>query len=187
MIITIIGNKTNPNQEQIADGGRIKVSLYYRVLKEEGFDVRFIELEGWMKRFALLVIKIKKAVMRSDVVLIMGGPRGSRVLITLCNLFNRKGKTRIIYSMLGVGTIQQKIKSLSPKEIAEFLNGTNNYGIKDSSMGRKLRKLSLVLAENDVQAKFYNNFYGLSNVSIMENFRIINNRHIYQIDKNTRK
>lgn len=105
MIITIIGNKTNPNQEQIADGGRIKVSLYYRVLKEEGFDVRFIELEGWMKRFALLVIKIKKAVMRSDVVLIMGGPRGSRVLITLCNLFNRKGKTRIIYSMLGVGTL----------------------------------------------------------------------------------
>lgn len=171
MVITIIGNKTNSNNDRIADGGRIRVSLYERLLIEEGFDVRFIDLEGWRSKFFSIIKNVKTAVKKSDIILIMGGPNGARILLTLCTFFNRNKKTRIVYSILGVGTIHQKIKFLTPEAAQSFLKGENTYNVRDEKMGKKLSKIDLVLAQNNVIANFYKTFYKLDNVEVMENFR----------------
>lgn len=171
MIITIIGNKTDPNKTAPADGGRVRVGLYERILIEEFFDVHFIDLEGWKRKIFLLIKNVKKAVKNSDVILIMGGPRGARLLIYLCNFFNKNRKTRIVYSILGVGTIDKKINNLTPEASQTFLKGKETYGIKDKRMGKELSKINLVLAQNNVIANFYKTFYKLDNVNVMENFR----------------
>lgn len=176
MIITIIGNKTDPNRDAPADGGRVRVNLYERILSAEGHKIHFIDLEGWKKKIPSLISKVKKAVNNSDVVLIMGGPRGARMLIYLCNFFNKNNKTRIVYSILGVGTIDEKIKNLTPEDAQSFLRGEETYNISDNKMGKALSKLDLVLAQNSVIANIYKNFYKLDNVKVMENFRDFSNR-----------
>lgn len=176
MKITIIGNKTDPTKEVPADGGRLRVRLYYNLLKEEGYDVNFIELEGWKKRFFSIIKQIKKAVNEKDIILLMGGPRGSRPLVYLCNYFNKNKKSRLVFSMLGIGTLDKKIKKLSVENAQVFLMGTNNFGISDKKMGKQLAKFDLVLTQNKTIANCYRNFYNLSNVEIMINFRYFSKR-----------
>lgn len=176
MKITIIGNQTDPIREVPADGGRLRVRLYYNILKEEGYDVNLVELEGWRKRVFSLIKQVKKAVRKSDVVVLMGGPRGSRPLVYLCNYFNKKKKTRLVFSMLGIGTIDKKIKNLSAEDAQIFLTGENYFGIHDKKMGKQLSKFDMVLAQNNVIANCYKKFYDIDNVEIMINFRLFNKR-----------
>lgn len=180
MKIVIIGNKTAPNGLPIADGGRIRTALYYKKLQEEGFDVSFVELQGWKKRIFSLVFQIKKAIKDNDVVLLMSGPRSSRYLVKLCAIFNKKKHARIVFSMLGIGPIQQKIKKLEPNQVNEFIKNNKSFGIKDSNMGKYLSKLNLILAQNEIIASWYKKFYNIENVEILDNFREIPSREKYK-------
>lgn len=180
MKIVIIGNKTTPNGEPIADGGRIRTALYYKKLQEEGFDVSFVELQGWQKKIFSLIFQIKKAIKENDIVLLMSGPRSSRYLVKLCAFFNKKKRARIVFSMLGVGPIQQKIKKLEPNQVNEFINNKKTFGIKDSNMGKYLSKLNLILAQNEIIASWYKRFYSIENVDILDNFREIPSREKYE-------
>lgn len=171
MKIAIIGNKTTPNGAPLADGGRIRTALYYEKLKEEGFDVGFVELQGWQRKIIRLIFEIKKAIKENDIVLLMAGPRSARFLVRLCVFFNKKKKTRIVFSMLGVGPIQQKIKRLEPTQVNDFMQNKATFGIKDKKMGKCLGKLDLILAQNEIILNWYKHFYKVANIAILENFR----------------
>ena len=70
----------------------------------------------------------------------------------------------------------KKIKKLSVENAQVFLMGTNNFGISDKKMGKQLAKFDLVLTQNKTIANCYRNFYNLSNVEIMINFRYFSKR-----------
>lgn len=171
MKITIIGNVTNPNGEQLLDGASLKVALYEKVLVNEGYDVSVIELINWKKRPIMLIHNIRNSVINSDIVLIMGGPKGSRVVIPLCNFFNKNKRTRLVYPMIGTGTLNRKIRHLSVKDVKKFLKSPKDFNISDKRIGRNLAKLDVVMPENELLSDCYRKFYGLKNVVTITNFR----------------
>lgn len=174
--ITIIGNKTTPDGSTIADGGRIRVALYHDLLKKEGFHVNFIELQGWRSKLLHVVFKVWKSIRNSDIVLIIGGPYGARFLTKLCVFLNYKKRTRLVLSMLGIGPIQQKIRHLTPENLNQFIHSQSTFGISDYKFGNTLRKLDLVLAQNDIILNWYKNYYQISNIEVLENFRVTSAR-----------
>jgi len=184
MKITIIGNKKAPDNSPLADGGRLKTSLYFNKLIAEGFQVEFIELSNWRKRVFRLLIQIKQGISNSQVVIIMGGPNGCRPLIKICNFFNTKRKTRIIFIMLGIGTIDKKIKRLNEVQVNQFLKNGDTFKVKDRNMAKALSKLDLVVTQNEILANFYEKFYELTNVRVLNNFRDFKKRPAPRISNN---
>lgn len=174
MKIAIIGNGSRGKKAgSLADGGRIKVALYLDVLKKEGHDVSLIDLEGWSKHPFQLIKQIKKGVKESGVILIMGGPRGSRVLIPLVNHFNKKENKRIIFSPLGIGTLVQLLRNKKENEVSDFIRYHQFQNTKDNRMKKELKKLSLIIPETEILAETYRKFYELDNCIAITNFRLM--------------
>ena len=168
--ICIIGN--NANGAPITDGGRIKLRLYQTILNENGYHVSMIDLYGWTKHIFSIIHKIKKAIKENDSIIIMAGPKGCRFIIPLVNHYNKKYQKKIIFSALGVGTLDSLLAKMSPEKAKDFLLG-NTGSIKDEKMSKHLKKLTYVLVENETLLKCYKNFYHLNNVYILNNFRNI--------------
>lgn len=180
MKITIIGNGSKSGEiNQLADGGRIKVALYFDILKKEGHDVSLVDLDGWSKRPLSVIRKIKKGVNSDDVILIMGGPSGSRVLIPLVNHFNKKKNKRTVFCPLGIGTLDKLLKNKNEQEVNDFIYHHNFQKIVDNKMGKQLRKLSLVIPQNEILTNVYRKFYNLDNCSLVPNFRVIDENRIH--------
>lgn len=166
--ICIIGN--NANGEMVTDGGRIKLRLYYNLLKENNFDASIVDLCGWKKHLLSIIRRIQKAVKHNDTIIIMAGPKGCRIIIPLVCFFNKKYKKRIIFSALGIGTIDKLVSKMTPLESKEFLLGKIN-GIKDNKIAKYLKKMTYVLVENETLLNVYKRLYFLDNVQVLTNFR----------------
>lgn len=167
--VCIIGN--NASGRSISDGGRIKIRLYKDLLLKEGIDAHIIDLDDWSKHIFRTCFQIKKAIKGKETILIMAGPNGSRKLIPLVNALNKKKQCRVVYCPLGIGTIEKAICRLSKEEVNEFISTETFFGVKDDKIGRELRKLDCILAQNEVICNCYKKFYGLSNVVVLNNFR----------------
>lgn len=180
MKITIIGNGSKgTNTSSLADGGRIKVALYFEILKREGHDASLIDLDGWNKRPFCIINKIRKSVKRSDVILIMGGPSGSRLLIPLVNHFNRKENKRTVFCPLGIGTLDKLLKNKNENEVNNFIYHNDYQNISDKRMGKNLKKLSLIIPQNEILTNTYINFYGLDNCAVVANFRVVDENTLF--------
>lgn len=169
--VCIIGN--NGNGQLVSDGGRIKIRIYKELLLNIGIDSYIVDLDGWKSHILRTIKKIKNAIKARHVILIMAGPKGSRALIPIVNYLNRKIKTRVVFCPLGIGTLEKKIKHLSSEQVTDFLNCKNTFGIKDIKMKKELTKLDLIFPQNEVLGNCYRKFYGLENVSVLNNFRNI--------------
>ena len=174
MKIAIIGNGTKNNDfKQLSDGGRIKVALYVEMLRKEGHDVFLIDLDNWTKRPFKIVDQIRNHVKRSDVILIMGGPKGSRIIIPIVNFFNRNKRKRIVFSPLGIGTLDKLLRGKSEQEVNDFIRCVDFQKIKDKKMRKELRKLDLILPQTKVLTNAYQQFYEISNCVTLTNFRFM--------------
>ena len=167
--IALIGN--NNNNSSVTDGGRVKIRLFVNILQREGKLSEVIELSKWYLHIPSLISKIKKAVNRKDVILIMAGPKGCRFTIPLVNKYNKGHKTRVVFCPVGIGTFDKIVKKLSPENVVKFLNGEDNFGITDKKMEKELKKIDLVVPENKTLSDAYKRFYGLDNVELLTNFR----------------
>lgn len=167
--ICIIGN--NNFGRQISDGQRIKVRTYLNILNKEGFDVDFIELEGWRKRFFHIIKTLKRGIKNNDIILIMAGPSGCRFIIPLVNFFNKKYKKRTVYSVIGTGTLCNLLINRTNKEIADFYKNTS-FCLKDERMGKSLKKMDVILLETETLLSTYKSFYHIDNCKVVTNFRI---------------
>ena len=135
--ICIIGN--NANGAPITDGGRIRLRLYQTLLLENGYHVTVVDLCGWTKHIFSIIHEIKKAVKENDSIIIMAGPNGCRFIIPLVNHYNKKYKKKVVFSALGVGTLDSLLSRMSPENAKEFLLG-NTQGVKDEKMAKHLQK-----------------------------------------------
>lgn len=167
--VVIIGNNANGNP--VHDGGRIKIRLYQRLLEKCGVDCRIIDLCGWAKRFFKILFLIRKSVLDKNTILIMGGPKGSRFLIPLINFFNARIKTRVVFCPLGIGVLDAVVKRLTLKELESFMKCEENFNLKDKRMSKHLRRLDLIIPQNEIISKVYKWFYSLNNVCLLNNFR----------------
>lgn len=173
--ICLIGN--NNFGGSISDGQRIKVRTYLEVLEKEGFDIFFVELEAWKKRIFKTISSIKKGIKTCDIILIMAGPSGCRKIIPLVNLLNRKYKKRVVYSMIGTGTLSLQIKNkIKDTEVNDLFQNKNYTLVKDNRFSKHLKKMNIILAETDVIRDMYKNAYRLENCETMTNFRIISKK-----------
>lgn len=167
--VTIIGN--NGSGAPLSDGGRIKLRLFRDLLVREGISVNIIELDGWKKHPIGLIASIRKSVRKGDTILIMGGPKGCRVVIPLVCFFNKKRRARAVFCLLGVGTLDAVIKGLPEEDVSRFLKCEDFFGLHDEKMGRRLQSLDAVIPENEQLVTVYRNFYGLNNLCMIRNFR----------------
>ena len=167
--ILIIGNNNNGNN--VSDGGRIKIRLFFNLLKREGFDVSVADLYKWKLKIIKLISKIKKAIKESSTIVIMAGPNGCRPIIKLVNRLNKKKKARVVFCPLGIGAIDKLLQKRTPDEVSNFISGNDFLGIKDDKFGKELSLLHRIILQNDVLCATYKKFYNLDNTCVLENFR----------------
>lgn len=167
--ILLIGNSRG--KVNVSDGGSIKVNLYKSCLEECGNNVILIDLYKWKRRFVRILFGLIKNIKKSDVILIMGGPKGSRLIIPIVARLNKKYRKRTVYCPLGTGTIENATKSLDKQQLIDFVNCANFFNICDLKMGKWLSQLSSVIPQNKTLSKLYREFYGLNNVETLQNFR----------------
>lgn len=173
MKVSIIGKKYDPNHPIPVDGGRLKVCLYEKKLCDEGCSTNVIDLFRWYFHLLRLFFQIRKAVKESDVIIIMGGPKGCRPLIFLCNFLNKQKHKRLVFVPLGIGTLDKLLKKKTPEQVNDFLLGRDRLSIRDERMKRELAKLDAIIPQNEVLVNAYQSFYCLKNVLLLRNFRDI--------------
>lgn len=169
--ICIIGN--NNFGGSISDGQRIKVRTYLEVLEKEGFDIFFVELEAWKKRIFKTISSIKRGIKACDIILIMAGPSGCRKIIPLVNFLNRKYKKRVVYSMIGTGTLSLIIRDKISFNNVENLFLNKKYElIQDKKFSKHLKRLDAIFCETNFITEMYKNVYEINNCYTVTNFRI---------------
>lgn len=167
--VLLIGNTRG--KVDVYDGGSIKVNLYKQCLESCGVEVELIDLFNWKKHPISLLIGLINNIKKCNSVLIMGGPKGSRLIIPLVVRLNKKTKVRTVYCPLGTGTIEHITKGLNDKETVDFINGVNFYNRHDNKMQKYLSKLSIIIPQNATLTNLYKKFYELNNVETLLNFR----------------
>ena len=171
--ITIIGN--NNDGAAISDGGRIKIRLYESLLKENNFDVEIIDLCNWKKHFLSIVKKIKRSIKNMETIVIMAGPNGSRIIIPLVYVLNKRFKTRVVFCPVGIGSLDKVVRDLSIEKLDDFLLCKNFQNKKDKKFSKYLASFDMVVLENKVLEKCYKSFYEINNTGVLTNFRVCNN------------
>lgn len=167
--IVIIGNIANG--KPLFDGGRLKTKAYCKLANAEGFLSYVLDIYHWYFHIFRIFLTIKKEINQRSRIVVMAGPNGCRFFIPFVNFLNRKRKTEIVFCPLGIGTLDEVVANLKPQDVQRFLNCEDYFGKKDLKMGKQLRKIDSIIVASEKLKKCYQNFYGLSNVFVMRNFR----------------
>ena len=170
--ILFIGN--NASGSNIFDGQHGKARLYLEILKREGFQVSFIELDGWKKHPFSIIRALKKGIKTHDVVLLMAAINGARMLIPLINFFNKKYNRKTIYSQIGIGIIDRK----KIKDPYSFFLDHKFENYKDSKMKKNLQKFSYVVPETNILKDCYQKLFCLTNCYTLTNFRDVSSQTV---------
>ncbi len=170
MKICFVGN--NAKGKPISDGGRIKMRNIMSEYTKMGNYVSTIDLYNWHYRFLSIIFKLKNAILTFDYIIVMAGPKGSRVILKLIHKMSKRNKkAKVVFIPVGLGTIDVLVKKLDFVKLSNFINSINYYGIKDEKMLMCLSKIDLVVPENEVLCSLYRDFYSLGNVMLLRNFR----------------
>ena len=140
MKICFIGNNANGNP--VSDGGRIKMRNIMSEYIKMGHEVTTVDLYKWQFRFASIILKIKKALRHKDVIIIMAGPRGSRMVLKLIQKSKKTLLSKVVFIPVGLGTIDLIAKKLKNNNLSNFINSIDYYGRSDKRIGKCLWRLS---------------------------------------------
>ena len=168
--ICIIGNIGNPN-ELVSDGGRVKTRLYKSILEDNGFRVNFINLHHWKYKFVFIFLRIVFICSTYNIVINMAGPKGCRRIHPILAFLKQIFKFRLIFCPLGTGVFDDLLKKNSVTDVIDFLSGKTHLDIKDNKIRSNLKHTDLIFVQTNTLKKCYEDFYDLSNVYILNNFR----------------
>jgi len=168
--ILIIGNVGDPNEESF-DGGAIKTKLYMKLLQETGHEVFLVNVFKWKRHFFSLVLEMMKKTKQSDRIILMAGPNGCRLLLPIITTISKKKE--LVFCPLGIGTLDKKINRLTLDQQQSFYFNYDYHFFQDRLISRCLKKLDLVILQNDILRLAYENFYHLTNCVVLQNFRNI--------------
>ncbi len=166
--ILLIGNISSKQSE--ADGQRIKTSLYYKKMIDEGFEVFFVNLKSFKVRFIFILLSIKKYIKKCDRIVLLSGPKGSRYLIPFINKNNKTNKPFVL-PLIGTSVLHHSIDKLSDNDKNRFLNGEYSLCKPDLAMENELPRLTYILPETESLSKTFINFFKINNVYTLTNFR----------------
>lgn len=171
--ILLIGNSGTKSRSM--DGQTVKVRLYLKKIKDEGFDVDFIDLESSSRRPISTFVSIYKHFKKCDRIILITAERGAKLLMPFINFINRKKKKPFILPLIGISVLHYSIDRLSIEEKNDFLlNGNYSLCQPNKMLIKQLKKISYILPETELLSKVFVNFYGLNNVYQLNNFRDMN-------------
>ena len=154
------------------DGQTAKVRLYLKKIRDEGFNVDFIDLEDFIKRPISILLKIKKGIKKCDRIVLISASRGCKFLIPFINKNNKKYRKPFILPLIGISVLHFQVDKLSEQEKLNFIvNGKYCLCKQNKKMAKELSKLTYVLPETDLLARVYKEFYKLNNAFVLNNFR----------------
>ena len=169
--VCLIGN--NNFGKVSGDGQRVKTRVWLDAFEKEKIDLDFVELEGWKKHPFSLFLKIMKGLKHCDVIILMAASNGTKILVPLINVLNKKYKRRFVVVFIGLSSITPFVENLSPAEANNFIIKHTFAGKADAKMARNLKKVTLVLVETEIIQKLVRVFYGIDNCKVLNNFRFI--------------
>ena len=168
--ILLIGNSGFAHN--VSDGQTEKTRLYFNKIREEGFDVMFVDLEDSLKNLLKILIAIKSNIKKCDRIVLLAAGRGSRILIPYINLLNKKYKKIFVFPLIGMNVLHKSIKHLDERDKIDFLiNGNISLCKSDKRMSKELQKINYILPETDLLSAVFKRFYKLENVVTLNNFR----------------
>ena len=168
--ICLIGN--SGRLSHVIDGQTTKLSIYQKKIQDEGFEVSFIELDHFLRHPISTLSKIKKAIKICDRIVLIAAQRGCKILIPFINHYNKKYKKPFILPLIGTSVLHYSIDKLSDEEKNDFLlNGNYSLCKPNKKMSKELSKITYILPETDLLTKVFSEFYQITNVRTLNNFR----------------
>ena len=183
--ILLIGNSGLTKHGE--DGQTIKVRLYLRMIKSEGFDIVFVDLENFVKNPLSILLSIKKNIKICDRIVLITASRGCKILIPLINRWNKNKKKPFVLPLIGISVLHNSLRNLSIIQKQSFLVDKNYSLVKpDNRTSEQLKKTTYILPETELLVDIFRDYYKLDNVYKLNNFRDIqviqkNNRIFYEI------
>ena len=169
-MICLIGN--SGLHKHGVDGQTEKVRLYLKKIKDEGYEVCFIDLEFFTRRPFSTLHKIKKAIKECDRIVLITAERGCRILIPFINKINKKYNKPFILPLVGTSVLHYSIDRLTDAEKNDFIvRGKYELCKAKKGIRKHLSKINYILPETDLISKVYKEFYGINNVITITNFR----------------
>ena len=154
------------------DGQTIKVRLYLKKIKDEGFDVDFIDLENFSRHPISILRRIKIAIKKCDRIVLITAERGSKILIPYINRVNKKYKKPFIFPLVGTSVLHYSIDKLNEEQKNSFLLNCDFGNIKPKKkLVNELSKITYILPETEQLCEVFKKFYVLRNVYPLTNFR----------------
>lgn len=168
--ILFIGNSGLKHKSK--DGQTTKVRLYLKKLKDEGMDVRFVDLENFIFKPFSSLFKIKTGMKWCDRIVLVSAERGCKVLIPFINRYNKKYHKPFILPLVGSGVLHYSIDHLSDEEkVSFFVDSDYSIGKRQKKIERELKKITYILPETELMKKVYAEYYNLNNCVVLNNFR----------------
>lgn len=186
-MICLIGN--SGLKKHGLDGQTAKVRLYLQKIKDEGFDVFFIDLENFLKHPILILRKIRKGVKMCDRIVLISAERGCKVLIPYINKVNKKYNRKFILPLVGTSVLHYSIDKLTNDQKHNFLTNGNYATVAPNKyLIKQLSKISYILPETDSLSRVFREYYHLDNVFTLNNFRDVKpTNYLKDIKKGTLK
>ena len=181
--ILLIGN--SGLKHHIEDGQTVKVNLYLKKIRDEGFEVSFIDLEDFIKRPFSILRKIKHSIKKCDRIVLLSAKRGCKFLIPFINYINRKINKPFVLPLIGTSVLHHSIDRLTEEQKTNFLVNLDFSPCKQNKkMANQLSRLTYVLPETEQLVNVFKGFYRLNNVFKVNNFRenYIINENKYSTD-----
>ena len=168
--ILLIGN--SGYKHQINDGQTVKIRMYLQKIKDEGFEVQFIDLEDFSYHIFSILRSIKKGIKECDRIVLLSAERGSKILIPFINHYNKKKKKIFVLPLIGIGVLHSIVDRLNDDEKVNFMS-TKDYSHykKNLFLSNQLKKIDFILPETELIGNVYTNYFGLDNVHVLNNFR----------------
>ena len=96
--ILLIGNSGLKHHGE--DGQTVKVRLYLKKMQDEGFEVQYVDLEGFSKHIFSILSKIRKGIKVCDRIVLISAMRGCKYLIPYINRHNKKYQKPFILPLI---------------------------------------------------------------------------------------
>ena len=172
--ICLIGNYGKKTEGK--DGQTAKVRVYLEALNKEGFDVDFVDTSLFKRKPFSVLFRIKKAISRSDRIVLITAKNGSKYLLPYINFINRRAKKPVVFPLIGTSVLHFEIDKLDDSEKIKFLC-ESDYLIhyKRPSFSKQLSKITYVLPETDLLTDVFARLYRLNNCCTLTNFRFYDN------------
>lgn len=166
----IIG--TTGDGPKFAFGGSDKIKGLKEILSGLYKSVSIANTAGWKRHPVKVFRNVKRGIVSSDDIYIVLSTNGTRYLCPFIVKIAKKHRARLIYAMVGIGSIQTEVKRPNDwDKLTELIQEKSLWHSGSKRISRILSKMDVVLVEANRLKEMVECFYGLNNVFVFANAR----------------